>query len=247
MPATHGSNDSPRETRLRVNALFRRVASGLVLLLFGWCGRPLLSQELNFSTSAKHIATAADVFEDWQPHQRLYVKGDVGVGEEQLDGLEAWLDSNATNWVVVLMESAEGEQFTDAEGESFRGMTAVEHQLGRGLPNRTDFGVWTEPRTGERSGAFFVLFLKERKFSYFGSDVYDNRRFGEDAWVGRLDRPAVAAMRGGGRIVDAVQDTVRSIDQQLGRSISAEIARREQEARQAQAAAARLQAEAEGV
>ncbi len=158
----------------------------------------------------------------WQPHQHLYVKGDLGVNQPQLDALEDWLDQNAPHWTVVLLESAQGEQFTDAEGRSFQGMDAVEHALGKGLPNRTAFGQWTDPRTGERDGAFFVLFLKDRKFSYFASDAMDRRGLGEDRWQGRLDQPAISAMRSGGRVADAVKDTVTSISRQLTQRIEAE-------------------------
>ncbi len=180
------------------------------------------------------VATGTEVVAHWQPHQHLYVKGDLGVNQSQLDALENWLDQNAPHWTVVLLESAQGEQFTDAEGRSFQGMDAVEHALGKGLPNRTAFGQWTDPRTGERDGAFFVLFLKDRKFSYFASDAMDRRGLGEDRWQGRLDQPAIAAMRSGGRVVDAVKDTVTSISRQLTQRIEAEKAdatRREAEAK----------------
>jgi hypothetical protein len=179
------------------------------------------------STRSLSVAMATDVITQWKQHQHLYVKGDPGVSQEQLDGLEVWLDQNAPNWTVVLAESAAGEDYTTAEGRRFSGLDAVDEALGRGLPNRTSFGQQADPRTKEPNGAFFVLYLKDRKFSYFGSDAQDRRGLGEDRWQGNLDRPAFAAMRSGGRVVDAVKDTITNINRQLDQKISAEIAARD--------------------
>ncbi len=183
-------------------------------------------------------ATGVSVVKHWRPAQHLYVKGDIGVGSEQLNQLEVWLDQNATNWTVVLLEDAGQEEYRDAAGDGFTGIDAVEHALGKGLPSQTAFGQFTDSRTQERNGAFFLLFLKERKFSYYGSDAQDRRGLGEDHWAGTLDRPAIAAMRGGGRIVDAVKDTIVSINSRFEQQIAAE--QRQQERRQAEANAERV-------
>lgn len=182
------------------------------------------------------VRLATDVVGQWRPGQHLYVKGDLGIGAPQLAQLEQWLRQNAPHWTVVLLASAQDERYTDADGQSFSGLDAVEHALGKGLPNQTAFSQWTDPRTGERNGAFFVLFLKERKFSYFGSDAQDRRGLGEDRWQGRLDQPAIAAMRSGGRIVDAVKDTITSIERQLTQRITAEKADAERRAAAARVA-----------
>jgi len=187
---------------------------------------------------------ATDVPRLWKAGQHLYVKGNLGVGPQQLNDLESWLRAKATNWTVVLLEQAADERFTDAEGSLFTGMDAVEHALGKGLPSQTAFGQFTDPRTGERNGAFFVLFLQERKFSYYGSDAYDRRGLGEDRWAGQLDQPAIAAMRGGGRIADAARDTITSIDRQLAQRITAERTQREQQEAAARADRERTLAQA---
>ncbi|MEW6301854.1 MAG: hypothetical protein AB1705_00170 [Verrucomicrobiota bacterium] len=178
------------------------------------------------------VSQAVDVVKVWQAHQRLYVAGNIGVSSARLDELERWLDSNAKNWTVVLVESARGEFYRDSEGSSFYLVDAVEHALGKGLSNETPFGLLTDPRTQEKNGAVFVLFLKDRQFSYFGSDVYDNRGLGEKHFKNMLDRPAIAAMRGGGRIVDAVKDTIIDIDKRLAQRIQNEIESREKAARE---------------
>jgi len=192
------------------------------------------------STQARRVARAVDVVQQWLPHQHLYVKGNLGLGDDRLSDLERWLDEHAAHWTVVLTESAQDERFTDATGESFAGMDAVEQALGKGLPNQTAFGQWTNPHTGERNGAFFVLFLQERQFSYYGSDAQDRRGLGEDHWAGQLDGSAIAAMRGGGRIVDAVKDTVTLIDHQLTDAIARE--ERQRQRRTADEEASREQA-----
>lgn len=158
-----------------------------------------------------------DVIENWTPEQHLWISGSLGVSQDRLDELETWLDENAPNWTVVLMETARGQSHDGRPG-----MDAVEYALGEGLSNETGFGRLVDPRTGETNGAVFVLFLEERKFSYFASEIYDQRGLGERYWVGRLDAPAIRAMRNGGRIVDAVKDTVTSIDTALTRKLEQE-------------------------
>lgn len=198
------------------------------------------------SARALRVDRATDVVTNWDPAQHLYVKGDPGVGETQLSDLEAWLDENAPNWTVVLVESAQDERYTDPAGQSYNGMDAVEHSLGKGLPNQTSFGQLVDARTKQANGAFFILFLKERKFSYFGSAAQDSRGLGEDRWQGNLDKPAIAAMRSGGRIVDAVKDTITNIESRLSSAIAAEENRRARQAaeRERKAAAEKAALEA---
>lgn len=168
------------------------------------------------------VERAVETVARWTPDQHLYVKGDLGLPPEKLAGLEAWLDANAPHWTVVLARDAAGESFRDDDGRVHAGMDAVDHALGKTLANTTAFGDLTDARTGERNGAFFILYLKERKFTYYASDAHDRRQLGESRWIGKLDQPAIRAMRGGGRIVDAVKDTIANIESQLTRQIEAE-------------------------
>ena len=120
------------------------------------------------------------------------------------------------------MRQASDETYHALDQRTFHGMDAVEYALGHGLANRTDFGGLIHPETGETDGAVFVLFLVERKFSYYGSDLQDRRGLGESKWIGGLDRDAVRAMRNGGRIVDAVKNTVTSINRRVAKKIQSE-------------------------
>ena len=101
-------------------------------------------------------------------------------------------------------------------------MDAVENALGRGLANKREFSDLKDTRTGQTNGAVFVLFLNERKFSYFGSDVFDHRGLGESAWARNLDGPARNAMRSGGRVMDAVKNTVGHIGKKLTQRLAYE-------------------------
>lgn len=193
-----------------------------------WLVLGLLSTPGLALQQAHRIDRVSDVIERWTPDQHLYVKGDLGIGDVQYAGLEQWLDENGPHWTIVLMQSAANERYDAANGIRYTGLDAVEHALGYGLANRTGFGELKNPKTGETDGAVFVLFLTERKFSYYASNAQDRRRLGESHWLGELDQPAFRAMRGGGRILDAVKDTVTSINTRLQRSIDAEV---EQEAR----------------
>lgn len=168
------------------------------------------------------IERVQDVLSTWSADRHLYVKGDVGTGREQLAELETWLSQNAPHWTVVLMESNDGEYYVAADGRSLFGIDAVEVALGMGLSNQTTFGELVHPITHENDGAIFVLMLKNRKFSYFGSEAQDRRGLGEAHWFGELDQPALRAMRSGGRVVDAVRDTLKLINQRLERMIQSE-------------------------
>ncbi len=132
------------------------------------------------------------------------------------------------------MDSAAGERFDTPDGRRYFDLDAAEHALGYGLSNQTEFGTLEHPVTREKDGAIFAIFLRERKFSYFASDAQDRRGLGESNWIGQLDRPAYRAMTSGGRIVDAVRDTVSNINRQLNDRIQAEAnaARRAREEQQ---------------
>lgn len=173
------------------------------------------------------VSRGTEVVKSWEPTQHVYTKGALGVGNKQLQELEQWMDQYARNWTAVLLENAEGETFTDAEGKTYTGMDAVDHALGKGLPNQTVLGQMVDDRTGQRNAAFFVLYLKERRFGYYASDAFDSRGLGEDRWQGNLDAPAIAAMRSGGRVVDAVKDTITNLEKKLTRAIKAERQARE--------------------
>ena len=174
------------------------------------------------TTGYVSIESVNDVIDQWSEDKHLYVKGDLGVPAARLAELQQWLSKEGPHWTVVLMEEASGEYYVAPDGRSYFGMDAVEFALGKGLANRTGFGKLENPATHETDGAMFVLFLKERKFSYFGSEAQDRRGLGRSKWIGELDQPAFRAMRGGGRVVDAVKETVRTINQRLDRIITSE-------------------------
>ncbi|MFM2219898.1 MAG: hypothetical protein RL240_4216, partial [Planctomycetota bacterium] len=153
------------------------------------------------------IERVQDVIGNWSPDRHLYVKGELGPSERQLRELEEWLKENAPHWTIVLIDDVAGEYYVAADGRSLFGIDAVEVALGMGLNNQTPFGQLEHPVTHETDGAIFVLMLKQRKFSYYGSEAQDRRGLGEANWFGSLDQPALRAMRSGGRVMDAVKDT----------------------------------------
>ncbi|MEM7317215.1 MAG: hypothetical protein AAF497_29155, partial [Planctomycetota bacterium] len=207
---------------------------GLACLL---CALPSL---VSAEERAVMVESARDVVSSWSPDQHLYVKGNIGLSASRLAKLEEWLDENGPHWTIVLMNNSNGETYQAADGRTFFGMDAVEYAFGHGLSNRTSFGELTDERTGESDGAVFVMFLVERKFSYFGSDAQDRRGLGESHWIGELDRPAFRAMRGGQRIADAVMDTVTTINSRLQKTIAAEAEAAAQELRRRKNSVAEL-------
>ncbi len=188
-----------------------------LLIVLASCHFLLIAQDNASNGQPASFDSVEEIVSGWSSNQHLWVKGRLRVNDSQLNDLEAWLNKNAPNWTIVLLQNAK-----DQSWESQRGMSAVEFALGKGLSNQTDFGKLQDPRTNEQNGAVFILFLEERKFSYFGSDAFDKRALGEDQWIGKLDRPAISAMRNGGRIVDAVKDTVSSIEKSLTKKLEQE-------------------------
>ncbi len=179
----------------------------------------------------------------WSKDQHLYVKGDVGVKKVDLEKLETWLDENGKNWTVILMRNSNGERWKDTRGNNYYGMDAVENAVSRGLSNKTEFLSLKNSITNTRDGAIFILFLEERKFSYFASDAFDSRALGEANWIGNLDSKAKNAMRNGGGIVDAVTSTIDNIERLLNDALSKEAARAQ--TRKNQLASAKLWVEKE--
>ncbi len=219
----------------------------------GWCARFALlllllpAHQLPAKEMAQTVRSAQEVVLKWSPQQRLYVKGDVGVGPSQLAQLETWLDEHGPHWVVVLMEYAAGERYASLDGRRFTDLDAVEYALGIGLSNQTDFGQLVDPRTGESDGCVLVIFLSERKLSYFASDAQDRRGLGESHWLGELDQPAIRAMRSGERIVDAVRDTVTSIATRLQATITREEVEKERQAQERERSLNELRTRIDGV
>ena len=161
------------------------------------------------------------VIQKWKPSQHLYVQGRLGVTQSKLMELESWIHQNGPHWTVILMEDAGNQRYTNTEGRIETGMDAIELSMSD-LMEVGSFRGQLNPITGEQDAAVFILYIKQRKFSYRASEAQTKRGLGENRWIGKLDRPAYRAMRGGGRVLDAVRDTVTSIDQSVSRAIAQE-------------------------
>ena len=167
------------------------------------------------------FADIEKVIQKWSADQHLYVQGNLGLSDSQLMKLESWLQQNGPHWTVILMEDASQQRYVNEEGRVETNMDAVELSISD-LMELGSFTSQIHPVSGEQDGAVFILFLKQRKFSYRSSDAQRRRGLGQDRWIGKLDRSAFRAMRGGGRILDAVRDTVSSINKPLSRAIVSE-------------------------
>ncbi len=239
--------DSESDFQL-VHAMIRAIRAHLwfCLLLCGTilCGGSQALAQRGSASKLESFSTIDEVIERWNPQTRLFVRGDVGVGTKQLNDLATWLETNGPHWTVVLMDQAADQKYITNDGRRFAGIEAVKYALGFGLSNRTGFGSLSHPVTQQSDGTVFLISLKDRNLSYFASDAQDARNLGEANWLGELDQPAIRAMRSGGRVLDAVKDTVTSINGKLSRSITneqaAKVRVREQQERDLAQAQARL-------
>ena len=130
-------------------------------ILLAWLILSLHSASLFALQQASRINRIEDLLERWTPDQHLYVKGNLGVDDVRYADLEQWLDENAPHWTIVLLQSADNEQYTAANGVRYTGMDAVEHALGYGLANRTGFGQLEHP-ADRRDGWCGVCLISDR-------------------------------------------------------------------------------------
>ncbi len=170
-----------------------------------------------------------EVVATWSEDKRIYISGQVDVAPEMLKELKRWLADNGPHWTVVIMENTENQRYT-LNGTEYKGLDAVEQALGNGLSNRTGFGNLRHPTTHETDGTILSISLRDRALDYFSSEAQDRRRLGESDWKGNLDAPAIRAMRGGGRVVLAVQDTVKLINSRLQAALDEESRNKQQQA-----------------
>ena len=207
----------PRFRYLMLRTLSLALSCFLLVL---YCGNVVHGQfpivieaERNPASESSNYFPFADiekVIQKWNADQHLYVQGNLGLSDSQLMELESWLHQNGPHWTVILMEDASRQRYINQEGRIENGMDAVELSVSD-LMELGSFTSQVHPVSGEQDGAVFILFLKQRKFSYRSSEAQNRRGLGQNRWIGKLDRSAFRAMRGGGRILDAVRDTVTSI------------------------------------
>jgi len=177
------------------------------------------------TTSAAGYARAATLGEvagRWQPQVHLYVIGDIGLAEDALQDLGAWLGN--THWTVLLIQGAAGHAYTDLYGEKRFAEDAIEYCTVKGIPKRIGFAAQVHPRTQEPDGAVFTIVLAERALFYAGSRAQNRRGLGEPQFKGKLDRWAIEALRSDGGVAGAVRDTVSQISAELEASIAQDFA-----------------------
>ncbi len=184
---------------------------------------------LTATDQAASINRGTDIVDAWRPDQHVYVKGDIGISSGQLNRLESWMDEHGKNWIILLIDRTSGEQLRDAAGRRYSGVEAVEMAANVEVRNQSDFGELNDPRSGQKNGAVFILFLAERSFSYSGGEVHEVRGLSAKNWAGDLDQPAFRAMSGGGRIADAVKGTVNEVNRRLDRQFAIERERQQRE------------------
>jgi len=178
------------------------------------------------SQTAVKLASGIDLIKEWQADQHLYISGDINLSSQELANLEDWLDQNGKNWTVLLSQSSAKERHRDPFGAQRRGVEALEIALTVDLPAKTGFGKIIDQKTGHPNGALFIIHLKERQLSYYGSDYYQHNGAPTHRFQNDLDAPARKALRDGGRIVDAVKRTVTAVDSRARTTINSRAQRR---------------------
>src|SRR6185436_7052215 len=210
------------KTGLRRTALaLALILSSLLLAARPAAAQPAESRPSSVRTKFFRATTIGEVLSGWQPGVHLYVLGNVGLEDDTLAELAKWLADK--HWTVLLVEDATGQTYTDVDGVPRLGEDAIEYGTGQGIPRRPGFSEQVHPRTEESDGAIFTIVLAQRSLFYTGSAAQDSRSLGEGQFKDNLDQWAIAAMRSGGDVVRAVEDTVTNIDSRLASVITQEM------------------------
>src|SRR6185436_3169283 len=209
------------KTGLRRTALaLALILSSLLLAARPAAAQPAESRPSSVRTKVFRATTIGEILSGWQPGVHLYVLGNVGLEDDALGELAAWLADK--HWTVLLVEDGTGQTYTDVDGVPRLGEDAIEYGTGQGIPRRPGFSEQVHPRTQEPDGAIFTIVLAQHGLFYTGSAAEDSRSLGEDRFKDNLDQWAIAAMRSGGDVVRAVKDTVTNIDSRLDETIDGE-------------------------
>lgn len=167
------------------------------------------------------IDQSADVISRWS-EGRFFVKGDVHMDPSKQKALAALIAQKYPNWTVLIMESAQGERYTDPTGVSHRDTLAVANRLGYELPSKTGWGEMTDPKTGLTNGVMLMIVCDDRQngLSFKGGEAYDQNGIGDepDNWTSgkRLIDLAGDGMRDGLNTYKAVLNTIEGTDSRPG-------------------------------
>ena len=219
--ARSGSSRHPlSRRRLEGTALACFLACGLLAAAPPALARPAENRFAAVQGGYLRTGTIGDVLARWRPDVHLYVLGDVGLEDDALRELAAWLDGR--HWTVLLVQDATGQTYKGFDWQTYTGEGAIEYGTGQGIPKRPGFLEQVHPRTQEPNGAIFTIVLAQRSFFYTASAAQDNRALGEGSFQGNLDQWAIEAMRSGAGIPQAVRDTVTHIDARVDEAIERE-------------------------
>ncbi len=58
--------------------------------------------------------------------RQLFIHGDIGVGDKQLQGLADWLSENGPHWIIIVLDTTKGQKYQWTATETRHGMDAVE-------------------------------------------------------------------------------------------------------------------------
>lgn len=178
------------------------------------------------NTIPTRVSGVMDLITRWAPDKNLYVEGDIGVSEENLNRLATWLKNEHPNWTVYLAQHSQNETYTDASGTRHTGESALQYCLGHELPNRTKFNTLVDGTTGEPNGAILYITFDTRRVGYFAESAYDNRNIGEKSWAQNLDSLAIQQLKQR-QVVAAVMSPIKEIDGRLQNILTKEGLERE--------------------
>mgnify|MGYP000445197899 CR=1 FL=1 len=124
------------------------------------------------SDKAMKVTNAVDTLRKWTADQHLYIKGDTGVAQSQLDGLEQWLDKNAPNWTVVIFDNAsdevwgpEPEDELDSRSDLDEGAYAVKQRFEEELKLSEKYKALIDNRCNRENG--IIIFIDQSNRRHF--------------------------------------------------------------------------------
>lgn len=178
----------------------------------------------NFSVfgEVQKINKVTDILSQWSPENHVYVKGSIGFGKSELEGIEKWVEKTYPNWFIVFADDSSNEAF-NVPGENYtqRGFIAAEYCLGIGLMNKAEFQKLVDKETKTPNGCTFFLSFDNWDYRCGPSQFHkkygiDEKRFDSDfggilnKWLGD----------GGMRLNAAITEMIEAVESRVQLNIS---------------------------
>ena len=184
----------------------RRLSTILILLVF-LAGGKLWGQ--GEAAKVAHVETVDEVLAAAKSGKRLILHQDPQLSAAQVNRLSIFL-AQYPNWHMVISGDATSARYTDLAGDSWIGLDALEHGVGKELLGNGPLSEIKHPESGKSHGAAVLLSLKPKGMHLGLGDHYGEMGIDQDD--DELFIGAVNYLRSGLRVSDALESLVTTVE-----------------------------------